>query len=152
MQFITRTKIHQPSKAHICRKKPKAKSMFGLAGTSRMSRQWLSSVTVSTVPGHLLLSITLPQVQHGECQEPTALTSTHARTVQLHNTDLHIHESWHKEEGGIIERYDCFMAQLITGGDAILNAKQIRSQMFVRLGIIKLIYCFIRGDGSFTGS
>lgn len=61
---------------------------------------------MSTVPGHLLLSITLPPVQHSGCQKPTALTSTHAHTVQTSNTSLssHVCESFNLGHSGVIRK------------------------------------------------
>lgn len=70
-----------------------------------MNWQWVSSVTVSTVPGHLLLSITLPPVQHPECQNPTALTSTHAAyctDLEMYHTNL-IPLAYESSHGDIIE-------------------------------------------------
>lgn len=81
-------KIHPPPKKNLnILVKTEASSSFDLAGASNTGGQWLSSVTVSTLPGHLLHSITLPKVQHSQCQEPPALTSTHARPEAVQNAD-----------------------------------------------------------------
>lgn len=87
-----------PPQSHIWVVRNEASSMFGWANASRMSWQRLCSMTVSTVPGHLLLSITPPPSQRSKCQNPPALTSAHTGTFFIVHPFLHCVASNRKTE------------------------------------------------------
>ena len=71
-----------------------------------MNWQWLSSVTVSTVPGHLLLSITLPPVQHSRVPKSYSSDVQHRHALYRFIT-----QSW----------YHTFMNRLIWEQEALLH-------------------------------